>query len=93
MANISIEKETEKEVVYVSHFEGKPIHFIKDKATGKIIINADDVVRALGEADSFIDYLSSDNGLDFVGEWMKEHPNEPFIGGAVIERKSNNNIN
>lgn len=93
MANILIERESAKEVLYVSYFEGKPIHFIKNKATGQIFIDADDVTRALGEADSFIDYLSTDKGLDFVGEWMREHPNEPFIGGAVIERKGDNIIN
>lgn len=89
MNDLKIEKETPEEIIYLSYFEGKPIHFIKNKATGQIFIDADDVTRALGEADSFIDYLATDKGLDFVGEWIREHPNEPFFGGAVKKRTNN----
>lgn len=86
MANISIEKETPGEIIYVSHFEGQPVHFMQDKRTGEITVNADDVVRAIGEADSFEAFLGSDKGLDFIADWKKEHPNEPFFGGAVIKK-------
>lgn len=79
MANISIEKETPGEIIYVSHFEGQPVHFMQDKRTGEITVNADDVVRAIGEADSFEAFLGSDKGLDFIADWKKEHPNEPFF--------------
>lgn len=86
MDDLRIEKETPGEIIYVSHFEGQPVHFMKDKRTGEITVNADDVVRAIGEADSFEAFLGSDKGLDFISDWKKEHPNEPFFGGAVKKR-------
>ena len=48
MDDLRIEKETPGEIIYVSHFEGQPVHFMKDKRTGEITVNADDVVRAIG---------------------------------------------
>ena len=86
MDDLRIEKETPGEIIYVSHFEGQPVHFMQDKRTGEITVNADDVVRAIGEADSFEAFLGSDKGLDFISDWKKEHPNEPFFGGAVKKR-------
>lgn len=86
MDDLRIEKETPGEIIYVSHFEGQPVYFMQEKRTGEITVNADDVVRAIGEADSFEAFLGSDKGLDFISDWKKEHPNEPFFGGAVKKR-------
>ena len=44
------------------------------------------MVRALGAANSFEEFLATDKGLDFINEWKKEHPNTPFFGGAVIKK-------
>lgn len=49
--------------------------------TGQITVNADDMVRAIGSADSFEEFLATDKGLDFINEWKNEHPNTPFFGG------------
>ena len=57
MDDLRIEKETPGEIIYVSRFEGQPVHFMQDKRTGEITVNADDVVRAIGEADSFEAFL------------------------------------
>ena len=83
MNDLQIVKETPEEIIYLSYFEGQPVRFMRNKRTGEITINADDVVRALGEADSFEAFLGSDKGLDFISDWKKEHPNTPFFGGAV----------
>ena len=52
MNDLKIVKETPEEIIYLSYFEGQPVRFMRNKRTGEITINADDVVRALGEADS-----------------------------------------
>ena len=83
MNDLKIVKETPEEIIYLSYFEGQPVRFMRNKRTGEITINADDVVRALGEADSFEAFLRSDKGLDFISDWKKEHPNTPFFCGAV----------
>ncbi len=86
MNDLKIVKETPEEIIYLSYFEGQPVRFMRNKRTGEITINADDVVRALGEADSFEAFLRSDKGLDFISDWKKEHPNTPFFGGAVKKK-------
>ena len=83
MDDLRIEKETPGEIIYVSHFEGQPVHFMKDKRTGEITVNADDVVRAIGEADSFEAFLGSDKGLDFISDWKKEHFYEALAEGKA----------
>lgn len=86
MGKVFIQSETEKEIIYVSYYENMPIRFMKDKATGEIFVNSDDIVKALGQSDSFIDFLGTDEGLDYINEWKKYHPGEPFFGGAVKRR-------
>lgn len=86
MGKVFIQSETEKEIIYVSYYENMPIRFLKDKATGEIFVNSDDIVKALGQSDSFIDFLGTDEGLEYINEWKKNHPGEPFFGGAVKRR-------
>ena len=86
MDDLRIEKETPGEIIYVSHFEGHPVQFMKDKRSWEFTVHDDDVLRAIGEADSLEAFLGSDKGLDFISDWKKEHPNEPFFGGAVKKR-------
>ena len=74
----------------MSYYENMPIRFLKDKATGEIFVNSDDIVKALGQSDSFIDFLGTDEGLEYINEWKKNHPGEPFFGGAV---KKEDNLN
>ena len=83
MDDLRIEKETPGEIIYERHFEGQPVHIMKDKRTGEITVNADDVVRAIGEADSFEAFLGSDMGVEFISDCKKEDPIDPFFGGAV----------
>ena len=70
---------------YTSYFEGYPITFIKNKFNGEIHINADQAVKALGFEGSFEDFLGTDEGLDMISQWKKEHPDIPFFGGAIKE--------
>ena len=46
MNDLKIVKETPEEIIYLSYFEGQPVRFMRNKRTGEITINADDVVRA-----------------------------------------------
>ena len=85
MTKLTIVRETDQEIVFLDYFEDMPVHFTRNKMTGQITVNADDVVRALGAANSFEEFLATDKGLDFINEWKKEHPNTPFFGGAVIK--------
>ena len=80
---MEIVKETLTDIVFLDYFEGNPVHFIKNKLTGEININADDALRAMGYTGSFEDYLGTDEGLDFISDWKKENPDKPFWGGAV----------
>lgn len=68
---------------YTSYFEGHPVTFIKNKFTGEIRINADDMVQALDVANSFEEFLGTDEGLDLINEWKQKHPDMPFFGGAI----------
>lgn len=57
--------------IFLSHFEGKPVRFIKDRQTGEININADDAAKVLG-FDSITDLMSEDGALDIVNQVKKE---------------------
>lgn len=80
---MEVVKETLTEIIFRDYFEGNPVHFFKNKITGQISINADDAIKAMGYDGTFIDYLGTDEGLDFISAWKKEHPGTPFWGGAV----------
>lgn len=86
MEKLTIVRETDQEIVFLDYFEGTSVHFTRNKMTGEITVNVDDVVRALGAANSFEEFLTTDKGLDFINEWKKEHPNTPFFGGTVIKK-------
>ena len=43
-------KETETHRIYTESFQGIPVRFIQDKATGGIMISAEDVANCLGFA-------------------------------------------
>ena len=45
-----------------------------------------DDLRIEKETPGEIIYVSHFEGLDFISDWKKEHPNEPFFGGAVKKR-------
>lgn len=80
---MEIIKETPTEIIFLDYFEGNPVHFVKNKLTEEISINADDAIRAMGYDGTFNDYLGTDEGLDFICEWKKNNPGMPFWGGAV----------
>lgn len=83
---MEIIKETSTEVLFRDYFEGIPVHFVKNKLTGEISINADDAIRAMGYNGTFEDYLGTDEGLDFISDWKRSNPDMPFWGGAVKRR-------
>ena len=76
-------KETPTEIIFLDYFEGNPVHFMKNKQTGEISINADDAIKALRYDGTFEDYHGTHEGLDFIREWKKNNPDMPFWGGAV----------
>ncbi len=82
---MKIVKETDREIIFRDYFEGYPVHFIKNKLTGEVCVNADDVIRAMGYNVTFEDYIGTDQGLDFINDWKKAHPDTPFWGNAVKE--------
>lgn len=62
---------------FTEYIEEIPVCFMKDKATGEILADGDDLARALGWKN--MDDMMSD---DFVlNEWNKfkaQYPDEPF---------------
>ena len=68
---------------YIDYFQGNPIQIRKNKFTNEIMFDANDLCKALGVNESFNDFLATDDGLDFINGWKKNHPDVPFFGGAV----------
>ncbi len=68
---------------FTSYYKGQPVRFTRNRWTHETLINADDVVRICGIAGSFEEFLSTDDGLDFINEWKEKNPNAAFFGGAV----------
>ena len=68
---------------FTAYYEGSPITFSKNKLTGEVNINADEAVKAMGFDGSFSDYLGTDEGLDLINAWKKDHPDIPFFEGAI----------
>lgn len=68
---------------FTAYYEGSPITFSKNKLTGEVHINADEAVKAMGFEGSFNDYLGTDEGLDLISAWKKDHPDIPFFEGAI----------
>lgn len=61
-------------IYYFDSFQGMPIRILQDKETGEILFNADDVVRALDLGADLKEFLGSDEGLDCINAFKKEHP-------------------
>ncbi len=74
---------------YTAYFQDYPITFIKNKFNGEIHINADEAIQAMGFDGNFIDYLGTDEGLDLINEWKKDHPDIPFFEGAIKTNPTN----
>lgn len=68
---------------FTSYWKGKPVRFTRNRWTNEALINADDVVNILGIAGTFEEFISTDEGLDFINEWKKDHPGASFFGDAV----------
>ena len=45
MTKLTIVRETDQEIVFLDYFEDMPVHFTRNKMTGQITVNADDMVR------------------------------------------------
>lgn len=75
----------DKDYIYLmDYFEGQSVRFMQSKETGDTRINGDDVCRVLGLGESFEDFMGTDKGLDFINDWKRAHPGEPFFGTAAI---------
>lgn len=68
---------------FTAYYQGKPITFSQNKLTGEVHINADEAIQAMGFDGSFMDYLGTDEGLDLINEWKKDHPDIPFFEDAI----------
>ena len=70
----------ERDFDYIEYNNGMPIKARKDKINDdNTVFDADDFARSWG-FDTFMDYLSSDYGLDFISEWKRDNPGIPVIG-------------
>jgi prophage antirepressor-like protein len=80
-------KEDEKYIYFLDYFRGNRIEVMKDKISGEIFFNADDVVRCLGIGNTMNEFLSSDEGLDWINELKKEYPCKTVFGEHGMFRK------
>lgn len=80
------EKEDEKYIYFLDYFQGNPVHIQQDKTTGEIFFNADDVCHILGMG-NFNEFIGSDQGLDIINDFKKEHPNTPIFGDGGMFRR------
>lgn len=62
----------------LDYFEGKPVRFYKDKATGE----GEDMAQILGYEDAET-IPGSDAALDAMLEHQKEHPGQPMFKGIA----------
>lgn len=70
--------EDAERVTMLDHFEGHPVRFYLDKASGQILVNADDMAKVLGYKDQH-ELLSQDAALDILNEHKKQNPDQPFL--------------
>ncbi|MFG5856868.1 hypothetical protein LDB17_01505 [Dysgonomonas sp. Shenzhen-Wh21] len=75
---------------FTAYYQGQPITFSKNKLTDEVHINADQAIQALGFDGSFRDYLGTDEGLDLISDWKKDHPDIPFFGNTLKTSKQSN---
>jgi len=81
MGNLRLIKDDGIFLLFVDYFQGIPVRILKNKYTEEIKFMADDVARCLGY-DSLHDLLSSDEGLDYISNWKKEHNDIPLFGNS-----------
>lgn len=89
MANLKLISEDFFTQVFEDYFKGIPVRLIRNKFTGEVKINAEDMAKCLG-FDSLNDLLSADVGLDAINEQRKKNPDMPIFGdfgsGAMFEK-------
>ena len=74
-------------VYFMDHCQDTPVQVIQDKKTMEIFFNADDVVRILGFGSSFKEFLGTDEGLDYINEYKKDHPGVDMFGDDGMIRQ------
>ncbi|MFC5270028.1 hypothetical protein [Adhaeribacter terreus] len=70
--------EDAERITMIDHFEGHPVRFYFDKASGQVLVNADDMAIILGYKNQH-DLLSQDAALDILNEHHKQNPDQPFL--------------
>lgn len=70
--------ENAERITMLDHFESQPVRFYLDKASGQLLVNADDMAKILGYKDQH-DLLSQDEALDILNEHHKQNPDQPFL--------------
>ena len=70
--------EDAERITMLDNFEGQPCRFYLDKASGQVLVNADDMAKILGYKDQH-DLLSQDAALDILNEHHKQNPDQPFL--------------
>lgn len=64
---------------FSDQFENHSIRARKDKTTGEIFFDGDDMAKVFGY-NSMAEFLGSDAGLDAINKWKKDHPDSPVFG-------------
>ena len=74
--------------IFEDNFQGTPVRFYRHKFSGAVTINANDCAHVLGY-DSMNEFLGTDDGLDSINNWKRDHPYKPVFGdngsGAMFE--------
>jgi hypothetical protein len=70
--------EDAERITMLDYFEGKPVRFYKDKATGEVHINGEDMAMCMGY-ESLEELMATDHALDAMIEYNKEHPGKPMF--------------
>lgn len=78
----------EKYDYFKSYFRDYPVKIMRDKSTGEILFDANDVSRILFE-NSFEEFIGSDTGLDMINEIKQKHPEIELFGEKSLFRKIN----
>jgi prophage antirepressor-like protein len=90
ISNRSKRKKTGEDEEYIhfkGYFEGNEVKFQQDKASGEMLIDADDAMRCLGLG-SLDEFLSSDKGLDCILEMKRKNPDMQLFGENGIFKRT-----
>ena len=69
-----------------------------DLHTGTTYVNCDDIIKKMGLANSFTEFMSSDAGLDMLSIWKRQNPGKTmgedmtlvnFINALKVKRHAN----